>query len=138
MTIIFNSLKKSFDKIALLIKLFVEIVFYSRIDFVGNANNRAVTSKIVTNIFGTESFVCENLFTFKLYALDKSKSGLRVVNMPAGQYHFEKLHLLVDNCRHAMTRLLGLSKPNMRSGAPCKKSNPFQARLNYLARRLRV
>ena len=50
----FNALEKAFDNVTLFVKLSIEIMFYDSITFVGDANNRAMTGKIVTNLFGAE------------------------------------------------------------------------------------
>ena len=86
------------------------------------------------NLLATVSFIRENCFTLEFYALEKSNSRFAVVNLPAGQYHIQKLHSLIDedswcSYRHATTRLLALSNPSRHSDALYRKWNQAQARL---------
>lgn len=46
MTLILDSLKKSLDKIALLVQLGIEVMFYFEINFIGNANGCAVSDEV--------------------------------------------------------------------------------------------
>ena len=66
------------------------------IAFVRNTSNGTVLSDENANVFATVSFICENCFALEFYAFEKSNRRLAVVNIPAGQYHIQKLHSLVD------------------------------------------
>ena len=80
----FNALEKAFDNVTLFVKLSIEIMFYDSITFVGDANNRAMTGKIVTNLFGAESFICKNFFTRQFDSFKQFKSRFTVMNLSAG------------------------------------------------------
>ena len=71
----FHALQKAFDNVTLFVKLSIEIMFYDSITFVGDANNRAMTGKIVTNLFGAESFICKNFFTRQFDSFKQFKSN---------------------------------------------------------------
>ena len=64
-TIILNPLKKTFDKIALLIKFGVKGAFYRKICFVGNTNDCAALLKVRAKFITTVSTICENFFARK-------------------------------------------------------------------------
>ena len=62
-------------------------------------------------------------FTREFYAFEKSDSRFGVMNVPAGQYHIQKLHSLVEEDVN-----FGILKPNGHSDALCKKWSQSQAR----------
>ena len=66
------------------------------IGFVRNTIKGSVLSDEQANLLATVCFICKNCFTLEFYAFEKSTDLFGVVNLPAGQYHIQKLHSLVD------------------------------------------
>ena len=97
MTVILDSLKKSLDDIALFIQLRIKVMLNLEIGFVRNTSNGFILGDEKVNLLVTVCFICKNFFALEFYAFDKSNSRLAVVNLPAGQYHIQKLHSLVDD-----------------------------------------
>lgn len=85
--IIFDTLKETLDKVALLIKFGVKGVFHLEIGFVWNTNLCPALLKVRTNFIARVSAVCENYLAFKFNSCKQFKHRLRVVNMSAGQDH---------------------------------------------------
>ena len=82
MTIILNSLKEPFDKVALPVKFGVKRVFHLEIGFVGNANSCPVRMEERVNFIARVSAVCENYLARKLEVLKQFKYRFRVVKIP--------------------------------------------------------
>ena len=91
------------------------------IAFVRNTSRGTVLSDENANVFATLSFICENCFALECYAFEKSDSRFAVVNIPAGQYHIQKLHFLVD-------KDVDFGVFAAPRHAPYRKSNQAQAR----------
>ena len=66
------------------------------IGFVWNTSNCSMLSEENAKLLATVRFICQNCFTLDFYAFEKSTDRFGVVNLPAGQYHIQKLHSLVD------------------------------------------
>ena len=81
MAVIFDSLKKTLDDIALFVQLRIKVMLNFEIGFIGDTSKGSMLSDEKANFY-----------------------------------------------RRATSRLLALSKPNMRSDAPCRKWNQAQAR----------
>ena len=96
MTIILDSLKKTFDEIALLVKLGVEVMLHFGIDFVGNEDKRASSLNVITNRFGGESFVGKNFFACEIDRCKQGNGFFAVMNLSAGQDHVQEVHFFVD------------------------------------------
>ena len=66
------------------------------IGFIGDTSKSTVLGNKNANVLATVSFIRENCFALEFYAFEKSNRRLAVVNIPACQYHIQKLHSLVD------------------------------------------
>ena len=71
-------------------------MFNPEIGFVGDTSNGSTLSEENAKLLATVRFICKNFFTREFYAFEKSSDFFGVVNLPAGQYHIQKLHSLVD------------------------------------------
>ena len=68
----------------------------SKIGFIGDTSNATLLGEENANLLATVSFIRKNCFTLEFYAIEQSTDRFGVVNIPAGQYHIQKLHSLVD------------------------------------------
>ena len=66
------------------------------IGFVRNTSNGFMLGDEKVNLLVTVCFICKNFFALEFYAFEKSTDRFGVVNVPAGQYHIQKLHSVVD------------------------------------------
>ena len=116
MAVILDALKKPLDDIALFVQLRIKVMLNPVIGFIGDTSNGTMLSEENANLLATVRFICKNFFTREFYAFDKSTDRFGVMNVPAGQYHIQKLHSLVDEDVN-----FGILKPNGHSYALCKK-----------------
>ena len=68
----------------------------SKIGFIGDTSNATLLGEENANLLATVRFIRKNCFTLEFYAIEQSTDRFGVVNLPAGQYHIQKLHSLVD------------------------------------------
>ena len=94
--IILNTLKKTLDKVALLIEFSIKGVFHLEFGLVRYANCRSAFFEIIMNFVARVSTICENFFALKFDSCKQFKHRFRVVNLSAGQDQFQKLHSFVE------------------------------------------
>ena len=74
MAVIFDSLKKTLDDIALFVLLRIKVMLNFEIGFIGDTSKGSMLSEENANLLATVCFIRENCFTFEFYAIKKSKS----------------------------------------------------------------
>ena len=74
MAVIFDSLKKPLDDIALFVQLRIKVMLNPEIGFVGDTSKGSVLGDEKANLLATVCFIRQNCFTFEFYAIKKSKS----------------------------------------------------------------
>jgi len=72
--VIFDSLKKTLDDIALFVLLRIKVMLNFEIGFIGDTSKGSMLSDEKANLLATLCFIRENCFTFEFYAIKKSKS----------------------------------------------------------------
>ena len=65
------------------------------IGLIGYTSNGSMLSEENANLLATLCFIRKYFFTLDFYAFEKRDSWFGVVNLPAGQYHIQKLHSVV-------------------------------------------
>ena len=63
MTVILDSLKKTFDEVALFVQFRIKVMLNFEIGFVGNASNGSVLGTERANVLATVRFIRKNFFT---------------------------------------------------------------------------
>lgn len=92
----FYTLEKAFDNVTLFVKLFIEIMFYDSITFVGHTNSSSLLLNKRANFLGVESFISQNSLTDNIYCTQECNSAFGIVNLSASQNYPDKLKIFID------------------------------------------